>query len=109
MVDSRLRLIVDFNYGGGRGPEGVVFLSPKAGDRSGLKPDIQTQFDAAGVVATVGMTVRLVDPHSDQNLAGDLCDLEADGTLERSDAGPEWKASYRTESLTWVPVKQSRS
>ena len=48
-VGDAPRITVGFNYGGmiyGAGT-GVVYLSPKQGDRSGMAPDIQTQFEAA--------------------------------------------------------------
>jgi hypothetical protein len=106
-VPSRrgLRLTVDFNYGGRSTlrERAVVYLNAKHGDRTGMSPDIRSQFDAAGAEPTVGMVVRLVDPAKDLDDDGVVCDLEVDGILSWADDGMGWRA-FHEEDWTYVPV-----
>jgi hypothetical protein len=100
---TAMRVTVDFNYGGVQGTTGVVYLSPKSGDRSGFAPHIEAQFENAEVTPAVGMAVRLVDPKNDLDDEGRVCDLEADGTLEWIDDGHGWRAVYRIDSIARIP------
>jgi hypothetical protein len=106
---DKLRLTVDFLHGGrdGRfGSTGTVYLSPKSGDRSGLKPHIKAQFDAAGLEPTEGLRVHLVDDNLDRDDAGVLSYIEVDGTLTWVDDGSGWRASYDLDSCVWVPATE---
>jgi hypothetical protein len=97
--------VADFLHGGiagGDGHRGCVFLSPKAGDRSGLKADIQSQLDRVGVEPSEGLSVHLVDstPDLDRNSPSHI---EVDGILAWIDDGSGWRAYYDPDSVTWVP------
>jgi hypothetical protein len=107
-------LVVDFNFGGitggFAGGPGLVFLSPKRGVRSGLRDDIREQFEAAGVVPGEGLEVLLVDPRSDADESGTVCDMQVEGTLLWVDDGIGWRASYESQAVRLVPsVNQEES
>jgi hypothetical protein len=99
-------LVADFLHGGiagGNGARGCVFLSPKAGDRSRLKPEIQAQLDRMGVKPREVLNVHLVDSTPDLDDKGVPSHIEVDGTLAWVDDGFGWRAFYDTDSVAWVP------
>ena len=104
-----ISLHVDFNYGGVQGSTGVVYLSPKVGHRSGIATQVQRQLDAAGLTAEVALKVRLVEYANDEDESGEICDIEADGTLQWIDDGHGWRAIYESDSWTLVPVRRRRA
>jgi hypothetical protein len=96
-------LVADFLYGGTGGKRGWVFLGPKEGNRAGLKPDVQAQFDQMGVEPREGLRVHLVDSTPDLDDGNSPSHIEVDGTLAWVDDGFGWRVFYDDDSAMWVP------
>jgi hypothetical protein len=97
------RIEVDFNYGGIVGDAGIVYLSPKRGDRSGIDQRARAELAAAGVEPTEGLKVLLVDPRADLDDDGTVCDMVVIGTLTWTDDGSGWRARYEASAMEWIP------
>jgi len=100
-----LKLIVEFSYGGvsKADREGAVMLHPKRGNRTGMLPQIEAQFEAAGIEPVDGMTVLLVEKRADLGEDGIVCDMEVEGTLNWHEEGQRWWASYDPSAVVRVP------
>lgn len=98
-----LRLHVDFNFGGRNGSTGFTELGPKSGDRRGMQPEFQEQFDTAGIEPVEGLVVTLVDERSDLNDEGVVCGMEVLAKLEWIE--DHWRATWPWDAMTWVPSK----
>jgi hypothetical protein len=107
--DSSPRITVDFNYGGRlETGEGVTILNPKSGDRSGLNPRMREELAAAGVEPREGMRVRLVDPRTDLDDEGRVCDMEVEGLITIYPDGA-WAAVWDWDAMEWVPSEPDTS
>lgn len=94
---------MDFNYGGVSESEGVVYLSPKSGDRSGLSEYVKTQCAELGIEPKVGAVVVLIDPQADLDDDGTICDIQVEGIFDWVDDGHGWRATFDPRSMSWIP------
>ena len=96
---------VDFNYGGRRGGDGAVgavFLSPKKGKRTGLRPDIVNAFAARGARPQLGSPVRMIDRRATADDAGRPLDMVVDGVLVEVSDDMRCYATYDWDAVVWV-------
>ena len=78
-------------------------LNPKSGDRSGLSPHMRAELEAAGYEPQDGMQVRLVDPQSDLDDDGRVCDMAVDARIVIQPDGA-WTAVWDWDAVDWIPT-----
>ena len=97
-MSDRLRIQVDFTYGGRVGDRGIVYLHRRH-DLNALLPDVERQLAQRGVAAVQGLSLVLWDADVDD--AGNPAELEVEALL-RYDVERGWYADYPWDSARWV-------
>ena len=88
---ERVKLLVDFNYGGLVGDDGRVYLTPE---------QVERDLHAAGVELRVGVPVSAFDYDGDTEGPAWLV---VDGELGYQPDTGRWYVDYTRSDLRWLP------